>query len=184
MTSRTFCSGTSFTLPRERSERGRVTRNGLELGERRPTTSAICGGREPAGEALAATLSGVRDFAADRICMAGALSSAGVGRDGGTESASARESAADGGSCEDCRGRIGKPGRTRIGRSTTKCVPMKRWGCEPRRVCGARVSGCTIRSRHAGSTRRTRTCASSRKGICRCGVSAGTAARWLANECS
>src|SRR5580704_5192683 len=96
MTSFTFCSGTSFTLRRERSERGRGIKDGLEDGGRRPTTGAICGGGEPAGEAFAAALPGVRDFAAHGICLVGTLSPAWIGWDGGTESAATLESGAHG----------------------------------------------------------------------------------------
>ena len=97
MTSFTFCSGTSFTLRRERSERRRGIGDGLEDGGRRPTAGAICGGGEPAGKAFTAALSGVRDFAADGVCVVGALSAVRTGGDGGTESASPFQSGAHGG---------------------------------------------------------------------------------------
>jgi hypothetical protein len=59
MTSFTHCSGTSFTLPRERSERGGAMSDDLEKRGRSGTTGAIRSGGESAGEDVSGLVPGL-----------------------------------------------------------------------------------------------------------------------------
>src|SRR5216684_1439642 len=79
MTSFTHCSGTSFTLPRERSERGGATNDDLEECGCSGTTRAFRSGSQSAGEDFPGLVPGVRGVPAHRILVAAALSGAGLG---------------------------------------------------------------------------------------------------------
>src|SRR5712692_10241175 len=87
MTSFTKRPGTSFTLPRERSERG--GRHGLEDDECKRTTRAVCGGGESAGKAVHQVVPGVLYLSSHGHAVARALSAVGHRGDRGAQSASA-----------------------------------------------------------------------------------------------
>src|SRR4029077_17577929 len=77
MTSFTQCSGTSFTLRRERSERGGAIKDDVEECGHSGTTRAVRSGGESAGEDFRGSLSGVRGLSTHGIFVAAALSGAG-----------------------------------------------------------------------------------------------------------
>ena len=95
MTSFTQCSGTSFTLLRERSERGGAIRDDVEECGHSGTTGAVRSGGESAGEDIRGSLSGVRGISTHGIFVAEALSGTGTGRHRRAQPAAACQSAAD-----------------------------------------------------------------------------------------
>src|SRR5712671_2105038 len=95
MTSFTQCSGTSFTLPRERSERGGAIKDDVEECGHSGTTRAVRGGGESAGEDIRGSLSGVRGISTHGIFVAAALSGTGAGRHRRAQPSAACQSAAD-----------------------------------------------------------------------------------------
>src|ERR1019366_7239883 len=95
MTSFTHCSGTSFTLRRERSERGSAIQDDMGKCGYSGTTGAFCGGGESAGEEFPGPLSGVRGIPAHWIYVAAAVSGTGFGGHRRTQPSSASQSAAD-----------------------------------------------------------------------------------------
>src|SRR6202158_2231219 len=80
MTSFTQCSGTSFTLLRERSERGGAIKDDVEECGHSGTTGALRSGGESAGEDIRGSLSGVRGLSTHGIFVAAALLGTGTGR--------------------------------------------------------------------------------------------------------
>src|SRR6267378_213477 len=104
MTSFTQCSGTSFTLLRERSERGGAIKDDVEECGRSGTTRAVRSGGKSAGEGIRDSLSGVRGLSTHGIFVAAALSGTGTGRHRRAQPAAACQSAAD-------RKRVGAAGR-------------------------------------------------------------------------
>src|SRR5882762_8792596 len=95
MTSFTQCSGTSFTLPRECSERGGAIKDDVEECGRSGTTRAVRGGGESAGKDVQCSLSGVRGLSTHGIFVAAALSGTGAGRHRRAQPSAACQSAAD-----------------------------------------------------------------------------------------
>ena len=95
MTSFTQCSGTSFTLLRERSERGGAIKDDVEECGYSGTTRAVRRGGESAGEDFRGSLSGVRGLSTHGIFVAAALSGTGTGRHRRAQPAAACQSAAD-----------------------------------------------------------------------------------------
>src|SRR5258708_30959972 len=68
MTSFTQCSGTSFTLLRERSERGGAIKDDVEECRHSGTHSPVRSGGESRGEAFRGSLSGIRTVSTHRGC--------------------------------------------------------------------------------------------------------------------
>src|SRR4029077_16379877 len=86
--------GTSFTLRRERSERGGAIKDDVEECGHSGTTRAVRSGGESAGEHFGGSLSGVRGLSTHGIFVAAALSGAGTGRHRRAQPAAACPSAA------------------------------------------------------------------------------------------
>src|SRR5437868_9790503 len=73
MTSFPLCSETSFTLPRERSERGSEPTDAFQNHGRSRTKSAVCGSGDTQREAVSDTMQGVWSFYANRPPVVEAL---------------------------------------------------------------------------------------------------------------
>src|ERR1017187_164383 len=92
MTSFTKCLQTSFTLPRERSERGSIPIDAMEDDGCPRTASELCGNRESGREVIDGIVPGVWHLAPHGIFMAVTLSAPGPGRDCRTQPAANEES--------------------------------------------------------------------------------------------
>src|SRR5580692_11283448 len=117
MTSFTKRLGTSFTLPRERSEHGSVKDAVADHGCRR-TESPVRSGGDATGEVVHRLVPGVRHLSSHGMSLAEALSGSGAGGDRRTQPASAAESRANHGGVGAARG-SDAPTLSRLGRAQT-----------------------------------------------------------------
>ena len=96
MTCFTKCPGTSFTLLRERSERGGVSQDAVEDYGCSPTEGGVCSGGEAPSEVVYGPMSGVWYIASHRMFVGAALSATGSGRHRRTQPTAGEQSATDG----------------------------------------------------------------------------------------
>ena len=94
MRSFTGCPKTSFTLPCERSEHGRLSEDALEDDGRTRTTGAVCGGGASPREVHGRAVPRVRHLASSGVRVAAALRGRRSGSHRGAQPASAHQPAA------------------------------------------------------------------------------------------
>jgi len=131
MTSFTQCSGTSFTLPHERSPRGSAIENDLEECGRSGTAGAFCGGGGARRKRFPDAVPGVRYLAAHGIFMAAALPGTGAGGHRRAQPASASESGAKPQTSGNSSGGLRQRYPDWGARKLQVLLARREWSCRP-----------------------------------------------------